>query len=323
MSVDKRVIYNLGLLHHYEEYGIEIPLLDQRVLKTISNLKENFNLHESFFCPVTIKDLSLAHSDKFLNRLEQDPNGVVLDTYELINQDGSYNRYKPSSATKPLSDFIDKAKGHVYGTYLAAVRALDLGFAYHLGGGMHHAMSMRPGGFCMFNDLIITARKLQKEFYVNKVLIIDLDCHKGDGTAEISYGDDSIFTFSIHMQDGWPLNSNKYDRDGNLNPSFITSDCDVSVENSKNYLSQLKLALEVIDITNFDIALVVHGVDVYAGDTLESSKGIRLSKEEILERDLYVYDYLKNENLSQAWCQGGGYGDKIHELYIQFLERVL
>ena len=71
--------------------------------------------------------------------------------------------------------FVKKAKLHIAGTYLTCEMALKYKFAYHLGGGMHHAMSFKPGGFCMFNDLVISLRKLQKEKKIKQAIIID--CH--------------------------------------------------------------------------------------------------------------------------------------------------
>ncbi len=193
-------------------------------------------------------------------------------------------------------------------------------FAYHLGGGMHHAMSFKPGGFCMFNDLVISLRKLQKEQRIKQAIIIDLDCHKGDGTAEILNQDPTITTFSIHMKDGWPLDGGRKLRDGSANPSFIPSTYDVPIGEKDDYIHCLQMKLKEIDFDLYDLALVVHGADVFEKDILASSSGIKLSKEEVLRRDLLVFELLLESKLPQAWCLGGGYGPNTYEIYVQFLK---
>lgn len=313
-----QIVYNLKSTHKFYEYGIEIPLLNERVEETVSWLKENFDTAESEFLGASLEDLAFAHDRSFIERILSEPVKLVEQTYELVNSDGSYNRYVPANAVKPLTDFIEKAKIHVMGTYLAACNSLETKFCYHLGGGMHHAMSSRPGGFCMFNDLVIAIRKLQQEGKVKTAAIIDIDCHKGDGPAEITKNDSSIKTFSIHMKNGWPLDS-----DTNSD-SFIPSDMDIPVENSKNYLQQLEDGLThfLKEHSNLDIALVVHGVDVWENDILPSSAGIKLTSAEVLTRDMIVFETLKDLGIAQAWCLGGGYGPGVSDLYIQFLKKV-
>lgn len=314
----KQIIYHLESTHKFTEYGIEIPLLNERIEETVYWLKAKLDFFESKFAGASLEDLALAHDRSFIERILHEPVKLVEQTYELVNSDGSYNRYDPKSSVRPLNDFIEKAKIHVMGTYLAAKQSLESGFCYHLGGGMHHAMSSRPGGFCMFNDLVIAIRKLQLEKKIKTAAIIDIDCHKGDGSAEITKGDRSIKTFSIHMENGWPL-----DNDKNTD-SYIPSDMDISVENSKKYLDQLKEGLRqfLTEHSHLDIVLVVHGVDVWENDILPSSAGIKLSAAEVLNRDMFVYNTLKRKKIAQAWCLGGGYGPGVSALYIQFLSRI-
>ena len=76
---------------------------------------------------------------------------------------------------------------------------------------MHHAQRAYGDGFCIVNDIVIAIRKLQAEGLVRTAWVIDIDAHKGDGTAAITLGDDSIITLSIHMAQGWPLDGKKYD----------------------------------------------------------------------------------------------------------------
>jgi acetoin utilization deacetylase AcuC-like enzyme len=321
--VKKTIIYNLKSLHNFSDYGIDIPLLNNRVIDTVRVLKEKYSLVELDFKPATNDDLLLAHTSDYIEKVINESDNVVKEAYELVNTDGSLNRYEPKNQQLPLSDFIVKAKLHVAGTYLTCEEALRSGFAYHLGGGMHHAMSGHPAGFCLFNDMVISARKLIQSGKVRKVLVIDLDCHKGDGTAEITKNDQSIYTYSIHMESGWPIDGNKFDEKDEMNPSFIPSNCDVPVSNSDLYIETLEESINKILEMSFDLAIVVHGVDVHEKDGLSSSSGIKLSSKQVLERDLFVQNRLVASNLPQAWCLGGGYGPEVHNLYIQFLEKIL
>ena len=181
--MNKYIVFNLKALHNFQEYGIEIPLLNSRVLKTLAGLSIQEESFPSQWDVIKEQDLLLAHTSSYVHKVKTSPDEVVYTTYELKKNDGSFYRYHPQQRQKPLSNFIKKAQLHIAGTYIAAKKALSQNFCYHLGGGMHHAMSSRPGGFCMFNDLVIAVRKLQKEELLQNVLIVDLDCHKGDGTA--------------------------------------------------------------------------------------------------------------------------------------------
>lgn len=316
------LLYNPDCLHYFPDYGIEIPILNKRVTDVVDKFQNSKNfIHESFG-PCLLEDIYRVHQ-ALADKINHSPEALVLQTYELIDEFGRYNRYNPKLASKDLKELILKARLHVAGTYKAAQIALKEKACYFLGGGMHHAMSFRPGGFCMFNDMAIAIRKLQSESKIQKAIIIDLDCHKGDGTAEIFVGDSTVFTFSVHMKNGWPLDGKKFGENGKLNPSYISSDLDVEIpENSDDqYLSMLKASIEKVNLEEFDIAFVVHGVDVSELDVLSSSSKINLSLNQVLERDLYIYDLLSERNIAQTWIMGGGYGERISEHYIQFLEK--
>lgn len=321
MSEKKKfVIYNPLSLHYYSDYGIGIPMLNERVEKPFAHIQDKFQIEateEKLFSRYGKEILPLAHDPDYCERVERHPEQVVMDTYELVKKDGSYNRYEPSQAIKPLGDFIQKALGHVNGTVLACENALENGFCYHLGGGMHHAMSFKPGGFCMFNDMVLAIRLLQREGKIKRAVIIDMDAHKGDGTAQIVAGDSTIRAFSIHMKEGWPL-----DNEDHSDPSFTPSDRDVGVLREDNYLEIF--AREIHDFNPCeDLAIVVHGADVYEKDELESANLIQLSKEEVLKRDQFIYHYLKERNIPQAWVMAGGYGRYVHEIFTQFLDYAL
>ncbi|MEH0860978.1 hypothetical protein [Halobacteriovorax sp. DPLXC-1] len=313
-KTSSKIFYMEDSLGSYLDYGIGVPLKDERVTKILDNFKDNPSLERRRLTKFKLSDLLLAHTDRFYMRAVGDSTNLVLQAYELINDDGSFHRYEPDSAKRPLKDFIMRALAHCEGTYLAAENALESGFSYHLGGGMHHAKSSEPGGFCLFNDIVIAIRKLQKEKGLGKCLVIDMDAHKGDGTAEILKDDKTIDCLSIHMKDGWPL-----DNPDKTNSSFIPSTWDIPVTADDNYLEKLEKVKDLIS-DKYDLCIVVQGADVYEKDILESAKGIQLSLEECLKRDLFMKNFLEERKIPQAWVMAGGYGDEVYRVFLQFLQ---
>ena len=91
----------------------------------------------------------------------------------------------------------------VGGTLLAArlVAEGETRHAFNPGGGLHHARRDRAGGFCIFNDLVIAVRRLQRDYGLRRVAIVDLDGHHGDGTQDLLYAE-PVLTISLHRYDG-------------------------------------------------------------------------------------------------------------------------
>ncbi|MDR1257477.1 MAG: hypothetical protein LBJ86_06995, partial [Spirochaetaceae bacterium] len=170
--------------------------------------------------PVTRADVERVHSAGYVNALYSSGlSDALLAAYELVDADGNPNRYEPDRAVKPLTALFDKILAQCAGSYLACKLALcgAQHFCYFLGGGNHHARYDSGAGFCLINEIIIAARKLQAEGDARFVWIIDVDAHKGCGSAElvafIRSGRNparfetgcGILTLSAHMAHGWPL----------------------------------------------------------------------------------------------------------------------
>lgn len=312
------IIYNSKIDQRFSDFGIEIPIVDDRSSKVVNALNISETSLESF--PIISKeDLKLAHTQHYVmglydeNLLEM----LLLEAYELVKADGSYHRYKPENAKYPLSALRDRVLLQCGGALLAMQESLKSGACYFLGGGMHHAMSFGGRGFCLVNDIVIGIRKLQKERIIGRALVIDVDAHKGDGTAELCFKDDSIFTMSLHMKRGWPLD----DGDDGA-PWFIPSDRDIEfdVGEEATYLNLLENSLnDVVKDVTFDLVVIVNGADPYEFDELESASLIRLTKEQMLARDLMLFDFFKAKKIPQCYLMAGGYGKRSHEIYEQFL----
>jgi acetoin utilization deacetylase AcuC-like enzyme len=197
---------------------------------------------------------------------------------------------------------------------------------------MHHGHRDRGTGFCLVNDLVIAVRTLQAEARIRQAWIIDVDAHKGDGTASITAGDDSILTLSIHMAQGWPLDPETIKERGNDNPSQVPSDIDIAQEPGEDdrYLTRLSDGLERLKRMALkkngrlpDLVLVVDGADPYEKDELPSTSSMKLTLPQLLERDTHLDSFLTELHLPAAWLNAGGYGDSVWEVYAQFLERAL
>jgi acetoin utilization deacetylase AcuC-like enzyme len=204
--------------------------------------------------------------------------------------------------------------------------ALEKKFCFVFGGGMHHAKKDYGAGFCLVNDIVIALRKLQAENLIRTAWVIDLDAHKGDGTAVLTQEDSSITTLSIHMARGWPLDGEAYDRHGRLNPSFVPSDIDIPVDEGEEHLYVAKLQDGLEKLTNIrapDLAIVLAGSDPYEKDELPSTEPLKLSLAQLKERDLLVYHFLKAKGIPRAYVTAGGYGEHAWEVDYQFVEWAL
>ncbi|MEC8878902.1 MAG: histone deacetylase [Pseudomonadota bacterium] len=183
------------------------------------------------------------------------------------------------------------------GTLLTAQLALKHGIACHLAGGTHHAHYDFGSGFCILNDLAITARALRAGGLVERVLIFDCDVHQGDGTAAILAGDPDLFTCSIHCEKNFPTRKSRSDLDVGL-PVGLEDDGYLAVV--EETLSDLLRQLQP------DLVLYDAGVDVYAGDPLGR---LAVSLTGLAERERRVLTLCREHGVPVATVIGGGYDD--------------
>ncbi len=185
------------------------------------------------------------------------------------------------------------------GTIKASTYALKYGIAMNIAGGTHHAYSNRGEAFCLLNDQAIGARYLLDNELVKKVLIVDLDVHQGNGTAEIFQKEPRVFTFSMHGKGNYPFKKEQ-------------SDLDVALDNATNdavYLDVLQKTLpKLIATVQPDFVYYLCGVDVLASDKLGK---LGLSLEGCKARDRFVLETCKNAGLPVMCSMGGGYSPDI------------
>jgi acetoin utilization deacetylase AcuC-like enzyme len=330
------IIHDERVAIPFEEYGIKIPQSDRgsMVLQALRQNKDLANHEEQwrYTGPLPLigpADLERVHNHEYVRALFEDPEPAMLTTYELLDKNGNYHRYDPADAARPLAELSGRAQANAAGTCLAAERALDNGFCFFLGGGMHHATAEGGRGFCPVNDMVVAVRRLQAAGRIARAWIVDVDAHKGDGTAALCLDDPDTSTLSIHMARGWPLDRPSRNADGCLHPSFIPSTVDIPIEQGgeAHYLPALAHGLELLLSIDGrrppDLAVVVDGSDAYEHDELPSASRLRLSRDQMLQRDLLVYEFLTTLDVPQAWVMAGGYGPRCAEVYVQFLETIL
>ena len=193
------------------------------------------------------------------------------------------------------------------GTVAAARLALASGWAAHLGGGFHHAFADHAEGFCYLNDLAVAARVLQAREEVERVAVIDVDVHQGNGTAAIFADDPSVFTFSIHQEDNYPVKE-RSDLDLGL-LSFDSSRPGSPYVTDEVYLDLLEPALPGI-LDGFRPGLVLYqaGADPYERDRLG---GFRLTRAGLARRDAIVIEACRSRGIPIAVTLGGGYAEDV------------
>jgi acetoin utilization deacetylase AcuC-like enzyme len=329
------LLYSPNAKITFPRYGIQIPSLDTRKTNTVKALKEDPFLgprQEEWFLhdfPDTINrdDLERAHTKEYLDRLfGEDQEKTLIEAYELIDSSGNFNRYDPESAEAPLSGIIQDVQRIISGSYATINYALKYGFTFFLGGGMHHGHPDFGHGFCLLNDIAVAMLKAKNEGLFRTAWIVDIDAHRGDGTAEIMSVHPDITTLSVHMAKGWPLDSPEYLEDGSLNPSWFPGDVDIPIESGEEGAYTIKLisALDELEHSGRpDFIFVVAGVDPYEKDELPSTSLMKMTKEQMLERDQNLYNWISDRDIPSAWVSAGGYGSSSWEIHTQFLDWVL
>lgn len=200
----------------------------------------------------------------------------------------------------PMSEqLVQREITIMQGTLQAALFALKYGVAFNIAGGTHHAFTDRGEGFCLLNDIAITANYLLENQNLRQILVVDLDVHQGNGTAQIFKNDPKVFTFSMHGAKNYPMHKEKSDLDIGLPDG--TED--------QKYLSLLEENLSrLMDKIAPDFVIFQSGVDVLDSDKLGR---LSLSIAGCKERDRIVLKHCKENRTPVALCMGGGYSRQI------------
>ena len=200
----------------------------------------------------------------------------------------------------PLSaELIERELRIAQGTISGCVKAFETGVAFNIAGGTHHAFTNRGEGFCMLNDQAIAANYLLDQKLDSKILIIDLDVHQGNGTAEIFQNNPNVFTFSVHGQTNYPFKKE-------------VSDLDIGLPNGTADDDYLKIIHEyvpqLINREKPDFIFYLSGVDILESDKLGN---LSVSVDGCKKRDEIVLSNCKKFEIPVQVSMGGGYSPEI------------
>jgi acetoin utilization deacetylase AcuC-like enzyme len=196
---------------------------------------------------------------------------------------------------------VERSRRAVGGTVAAARHALVQGTAMNLAGGTHHAFPDHGEGFCVFNDVAIAIRLLRTEGAIQRVAVIDLDVHQGNGTHAIFAGDSDVFTFSMHGRRNYPFEK-------------VAGTMDIDLEDGTEDAEYLQLLAEalprVLREAQPDLVLYLAGADPHEGDRLGRMK---LTFAGLARRDGMVLQSCREVGLPVAVVIAGGYGRRIED----------
>jgi acetoin utilization deacetylase AcuC-like enzyme len=205
---------------------------------------------------------------------------------------------------------VERSRRSVGATIAAAGAALEDGAAANLAGGTHHAFADRGEGYCVFNDVAVAARVLQRDGRAARIAVIDCDVHQGNGTAAIFAGDPSVFTCSLHGARNYPFRKE-------------TSDLDVELEDGADdaaYLRALEGALPAVFARQRpEIVFYLAGADPYLGDRLGR---LRVTKAGLAARDARVFAACRAAATPVAVVMSGGYAPEVDDIVDIHLQTV-
>ena len=236
--------------------------------------------------PCSIETLNYAHSKDYILDIKN----------KTLSKDGIKKIGFPL-----VESVVQRSLIATGGTVLASKLAINYGIACNTAGGSHHANYDGGAGYCVFNDVAVAAHYLINRGLANKILIVDLDVHQGNGNSDIFKENRNVFTFSMHSKTNYPAKKS-------------TSDLDVELEDNLEdqiYIKILKHHLIELNKENFDYVFYIAGVDIHFNDRLGK---LKISDEGIKERDEIVTENFFSKGIPLCGVLGGGYNKDIKKL---------
>ena len=274
--------YTIPLPTHHRFPIAKYALLRDAVIA--SGLVPPAHMHEPDRAP--IQSLRLVHTERYVEAVRS---GALSDAEQR-------------RIGLPWSEsLVERSFRAVGGTCEAAAIALDRGVTMNLAGGTHHAFPDHGEGFCVFNDVAVAIRTLQRDGRIRRAVVVDLDVHQGNGTHAIFTGDPSVFTFSMHGGRNYPFHK-------------VAGSLDVELADgagADDYLAALAAALpDVLSASAPDVAIYLAGADSHEGDRLGR---LCLTFDGLARRDVMVLDACREVGIPVVITIAGGYGRNIED----------
>lgn len=259
-----------------------------------------------------------------------EPERATGDELRLVHTADYVARFDAGAMTPPelrrlgfpwSAALVERSHRSVGGTIAAARAALEHGVAMNLAGGTHHAFPAHGEGFCVYNDVAVAIRVLQRERRIGRAAIVDLDVHQGNGTHAIFTGDASVYTFSMHGGRNYPFRAPPPGwRPGAAAPDErswglrVPGSLDIALDDGAGddeYLSLLADALpRVLRDSQPDLVVYLAGADPHEGDRLGK---LRLTFAGLARRDAMVLESCREVGLPVAVVIAGGYGRSMED----------
>lgn len=268
--------------------GHRFPMDKYRLLPE-QLLYEGLFQSENFFAPdkIALDKVSRVHTQAYIDKLL---------SLQLSKQEIRKSGFPLSQA------LVDREQIIAQGTINNVHYAIESGVSMNIAGGTHHAFSDRAEAFCFFNDQAIAAQYVLDQGIAQRVVIIDLDVHQGNGTAEIFSTVPEVFTFSMHGKANYPFKKEQSDLDVELDSSI----------SDEAYLQLLEQHLKEIH-QKFEPQFIFYlsGVDILESDKLGK---LNLSIQACKRRDTLVLSYAKHHQIPVQISMGGGYSPQLRTI---------
>lgn len=282
-----KIAYDPIYAHPLPE-GHRFPMLKYELIPA-QLLHEGVIIKDNLFSPGLLTEdiITLTHDESYWHQLrdltlppkEQRRTGFPLSA-QLVERE------------------IRIARGTIDGCHYAFENRI----AFNVAGGTHHAGSNWGEGFCLLNDQAISANYLLNNELSKSILIIDLDVHQGNGTAEIFENESRVFTFSMHGANNFPYRKERSDLDIPLQDGVADDE----------FLAILETTLPgLIEQQEPDFVFYLSGVDILATDKLGK---LALSKEACKARDQFVFEQCIKYQIPVQVSMGGGYSPQIKDI---------
>ena len=250
-------------------------LIEKRVVKSF---------HKPYAC--SEETLKRAHSESYIKNIKNktlDKNDIKKIGFPLVDS------------------VVRRSLIATGGTVLASKLAINNGLACNTAGGSHHANFDGGAGYCVFNDVAVSAQYLLDRGLAGRILIVDLDVHQGNGNSDIFKNNKNVFTFSMHSKSNYPAKKSISDLDVELDDNM----------EDKQYIEILKFYLNQLNQESFDYVFYIAGVDIHFNDRLGK---LKISDEGIKERDEPVTENFFSKGIPLCGVLGGGYNKDFNKL---------
>jgi acetoin utilization deacetylase AcuC-like enzyme len=282
-----KIAYDPIYAHPLPE-GHRFPMLKYELIPE-QLLYEGTIAEENLFAPQACADdiVLLTHTQEYLDKLKQ----------QTLSAKEQRHIGFPQSPQLTQRELII-----TQGTIDCCHFAFEHGVAMNIAGGTHHAFADRGEGFCLLNDFAVASNYLLHHKLADKIIIIDLDVHQGNGTAKLFEHEERVFTFSMHGSSNYPFHKERSDVDVGLPDG--TSDSE--------YLALLRKWLpELIDNVKPSFAFYLSGVDILNTDKFGK---LKVSPEGCRQRDEFVFMQLKQHKIPCTVAMGGGYSPQVKHI---------